>query len=397
MDLTPPHEDITVKIPEKYNGNTVRVIVDKERVKDVKESDFISFECGMHSGHVKIGDKDIEMGLFYRMLRVEGGLSDRIPLIVHLSPFQIMRFDGQAPCYGAKRVWPFKWKDVECSLAITSCDLVIRMHSVPLKKAVETLIDIRDEALKLWKDPKPADSLLLYTIVRQGGSYVWAKHSMRPKRKLETIYIDELTKEKLISGIEKFKGNSALYDKYGVTWKRVHIFHGLPGTGKTSTVYALASHFNVSVARVTIPSDMSNTNLESLFCSVPNGSFVLLEDADALFVERNAKTQIDFSTLLNLMDGITTSRGLTLFMTTNHIEQLDSAFLRPGRVDEKVDFLPAGENEWRYALSVLGEKWPHEHDAYIKQLLARKTPCSIAELQKHLFECHMDDLASILG
>ncbi len=389
-------EDIVVKIPDNYTGNPVRVIVDKERIKVEKDVNFISFHLNFVERYLMIGDKQIEMDFFYKMLRLEGGLSDRIPLVVNIMPFYIRRFDETPLCYNGKRVWFFNWKGRECSITGNIC---IRVHNASLKESVETFIDIRNEALKLWKDPKQEGTLDLYIpLPRRGdGIYVWHEHSTRPKRNLETIYIDEKIKQGLVNDIEKFLGASALYDKYGVTWKKVILFAGKPGTGKTSTVLSLASHFDRSVAKMTVAADMTSTHVELLFKSLPKQSFVMMEDIDALFVERTAETKVDFSTILNLMDGVTTTRGLVLFLSTNHIEKInDSAFKRAGRIDQKVFFESAGPNEWRNALQILGEKWPHEHDAYIEQLQQKPDESSIADIQKHLFECLIDNRDSIL-
>jgi chaperone BCS1 len=42
---------------------------------------------------------------------------------------------------------------------------------------------------------------------------------------------------------------------------------------------------------------------------------------------------VTFSGLLNALDGVASSEGRIIFMTTNHIEALDPALIRPGRVD----------------------------------------------------------------
>lgn len=46
-------------------------------------------------------------------------------------------------------------------------------------------------------------------------------------------------------------------------------------------------------------------------------------------------TRLTFSGLLNAIDGVTSSEGRVIFMTTNYLERLDPALIRPGRVDFK--------------------------------------------------------------
>ena len=46
---------------------------------------------------------------------------------------------------------------------------------------------------------------------------------------------------------------------------------------------------------------------------------------------------LNLSDILNVLDGLYTSEGTICFFTTNHIEKLDSAFLRDGRMDCKIE------------------------------------------------------------
>ena len=179
---------------------------------------------------------------------------------------------------------------------------------------------------------------------------------------------------------------------YGITWKRVHLFHGPPGCGKTSMGLALASIFGYNIAKLTITPDLNSQDLEKLFQNLPNKTFLLLEDVDALFTERKANTSVDFSTILNCMDGITTRPGLICIMITNFLEKLDEAFIRPGRVDCLVEFKPATVNDLRKALKVLAKDYEHEHEAF----LIKNGHMSIPQLQKYLFECIMDERKTIL-
>jgi chaperone BCS1 len=43
------------------------------------------------------------------------------------------------------------------------------------------------------------------------------------------------------------------------------------------------------------------------------------------------------SGLLNILDGVASEEGRVVIMTTNHIESLDKAIIRPGRVDLKIE------------------------------------------------------------
>jgi mitochondrial chaperone BCS1 len=42
---------------------------------------------------------------------------------------------------------------------------------------------------------------------------------------------------------------------------------------------------------------------------------------------------VTFSGLLNILDGAVSSEERLIFMTTNYVDRLDSALIRPGRID----------------------------------------------------------------
>jgi chaperone BCS1 len=113
---------------------------------------------------------------------------------------------------------------------------------------------------------------------------------------------------------------------------------------------------------------MNEENLGTLFADLPKKCVVLLEDIDTAGLthtrqapekdpEEDTKpaattpaaqtvanatqtslNRISLSALLNVIDGVASQEGRVLIMTTNHIEKLDEALIRPGRVDMKVKF-----------------------------------------------------------
>ena len=91
-----------------------------------------------------------------------------------------------------------------------------------------------------------------------------------------------------------------------------------------------------------------------LFAELPQRCIVLLEDVDTAGVgrrdsvdsdqEKESKSAVTLSGLLNVLDGVSSQEGRILIMTTNHIEHLDEALIRPGRSDKKVHFKLADHN-----------------------------------------------------
>ncbi|KAJ8104455.1 hypothetical protein ONZ43_g7841 [Nemania bipapillata] len=85
---------------------------------------------------------------------------------------------------------------------------------------------------------------------------------------------------------------------------------------------------------------VTDDKLAFLLTKLPERSIVLLEDADSAFVNRKRRDAdgysggtVTFSGLLNALDGLSAGEERIAFLTTNHIELLDPALIRPGRVD----------------------------------------------------------------
>ena len=72
--------------------------------------------------------------------------------------------------------------------------------------------------------------------------------------------------------------------------------------------------------------------------NVPEDTIVVFEDIDCLFQDRkpndSAKNYVTFSALLNCLDGLVCKDGMIVIATTNHLNALDPALIRSGRVDK---------------------------------------------------------------
>ncbi|QKF94859.1 AAA ATPase protein [Fadolivirus algeromassiliense] len=394
-DLTFDNTGIRIKVPTEFKESDLLLKVQPKKEKEVPVQKFRSFAITCMNGYLTVKGKNIKMIHLYDIL-IEHGMSKTIPIHVSLSPTTFTGFDFHPAAYNGPTVWYFEWNGVECSITSnhqTQHIIWIRVHDMTPGLGEQIIDELADELLKYWKDPVPNANLVVYTTQSTIHGYQWRQLCVKKHRDIDTIYIDSSIKDKLINQLSKFYELGDMYDRYGVTWKRVHLFHGPPGSGKTSTILALASIFGKHIAKLTLTPDLNSQSLEILFQTLPQNTFLLLEDVDALFTERKATGSIDFSTLLNCMDGLTTQRGMVLFMTTNHVTKLDQAFTRPGRVDFVLEFNLPGKQELAQALKTLGSQYAHEHEEFLEKC---SNQMSIAGLQKHLFDCIMEEKKSIL-
>jgi chaperone BCS1 len=192
----------------------------------------------------------------------------------------------------------------------------------------------------------------------------WVRCMSRPPRPLSTVVLDRTQKQAFIDDVEEYLHplTRRWYCNRGIPYRRGYLFHGPPGTGKTSLCFAAAGLFGLKIYVVSLNSRaLTEEGLARLFQYLPRRCIVLLEDIDTAGItekraekkdakgQRNDKAKeasdgnrsihgITLSALLNIIDGVASSEGRILVMTTNHVEKLDGALVRPGRVDMSIGF-----------------------------------------------------------
>lgn len=164
----------------------------------------------------------------------------------------------------------------------------------------------------------------------------------RTKRPLASVVLDRDVKEHIVADVRDFMQRQHWYVDRGIPYRRGYLLYGPPGSGKTSFIQALAGELDFGLAIVNLSEiGMTDDKLAMLLMKLPRRSILLLEDADAAFVNRRAVRDADgysgptvtFSGLLNALDGVAAGEERIAFLTTNHIDRLDPALIRPGRVD----------------------------------------------------------------
>lgn len=152
------------------------------------------------------------------------------------------------------------------------------------------------------------------------------------------IIIDSKHKNNLISDINEFTNNKDWYKQRSIRHKRGYLLYGPPGNGKTSVAMAIAEFLNRDVYVLNLNSLSGDGSLLKAFGSLGRNIILLIEDIDKCFVKReNIDCKVSFSAVLNQFDGALCRDGAVTIITTNHIDKLDEALIRDGRMDFKLE------------------------------------------------------------
>lgn len=198
------------------------------------------------------------------------------------------------------------------------------------------------ELIKNLMDLEKKESTFL-NVYRYAGW--WEKGCALPQRSFESIYLEGDTSETIDEKIDQFFQKESFYKKHGIKYKLGILLHGKPGTGKTSTIIALANKYRKNICYLDLGTLEKASDVPDAFHRIPNDSFLVIEDIDCFkqATDRQTDDVFSMSTLLSAMDGIYLPEGTVIFGTTNHPEKLDDALVRSGRFDYKFEFDYASE------------------------------------------------------
>lgn len=168
----------------------------------------------------------------------------------------------------------------------------------------------------------------------------------RRRRPLDSVVLGQGVSSRLLADLKDFLGAEQWYQSRGIPYRRGYLLDGPPGGGKSSFVQALAGELGYNICVISLSEGwLTDDRFNHLLNSLPERSFLLLEDIDATGPSRDDKVtsgniqsvngsgRLSFSGLLNALDGVTSAEERIIFMTTNHRDRLDLALIRPGRVD----------------------------------------------------------------
>ena len=223
-----------------------------------------------------------------------------------------------------------------------------------------------DKYMKIIRDAERFENTgLVYVCTHTGDSYQSGDYI--PYRKISSVILDETLLRDLVKEIQQFvqPSTQAFYTEIQEPYHFNMLFYGVPGTGKTSLITALATEFRRQIHRISPKLFRQSAEAARGFREEISGiqnAIVVIDEADLIIKNRkeemSEEEEATLHTLLNYLDDV--GDGTIVILCTNHPDRLDPAIQRSGRINLKIPF-----SDWKYPLL---EKALTQHHVTIEEL-----------------------------
>jgi 26S proteasome regulatory subunit T2 len=186
------------------------------------------------------------------------------------------------------------------------------------------------------------------------------------------------------------------YEEMGIKPPKGVILYGPPGTGKTLLAKAVANQTSATFLRI-VGSELIQKYagegpklVRELFrvAEENSPSIVFIDEIDAVGTKRydtsssgEREIQRTMLELLTRLDGFDSAGDVKVIMATNNIESLDTALIRPGRIDRKIEFPMPDEKTKRRIFGIHTSKMTLSEDVDLEELVMTKEDLSGADVK----------------
>jgi len=267
---------------------------------------------------------------------------------------------------------------------------------VPFVMYVAEQLQLRDRALRIF--------------MNEGQSWYGMNH--HHPTTFDTLAMDPTLKQSVVADLDRFLGRRDYYRRIGKAWKRGYLLYGPAGTGKSAMIAAMANYLDYDIYDIELTSVHSNTDLRKLFIETTSKSIIVIEDIDCSLdltgarknkaaedddkdkkdggppfrppgEKKDTSSKVTLSGLLNFIDGLWSACGgeRIIVFTTNHVEKLDPALIRRGRMDKHIEMSYCGFEAFKFLAKTYLDVDSHPLFDAVGELLreVQMTPADVAE------------------
>jgi ATP-dependent 26S proteasome regulatory subunit len=266
--------------------------------------------------------------------------------------------------------------------------------------------DIKTEMMKQIKNPPPQ-----FLIEHKETINVKSDFVSEQSKPIDTLYLRKKDMFQLKSVLNNFGNCSEIYAELGIRKKLGLMFHGVPGTGKSTSIVTIASYLKKDIYYLNMNTIKTNAELQMIFdyvlknCS-KTGIIVIeeiekqtdvvlknheLKDETMTDILNKKEGKLNLSYFLNLLDGTLSQEETVYIMTTNHIDKLEPALYRAGRIDKMIEFKKCD----KYQIEIIYERiMKRKIDSDVLDSIPEDvyTPADIIfHLVSYIYETELDD------
>ena len=249
--------------------------------------------------------------------------------------------------YGNKRVDQEKLQRLFNDIKVPVSPAKLQNHLLKYKDQPEAALT---NIFLLREEPQVYDEDRTAIYRCQGYESVWMPFGNgKHKRPWDTIITQDNIKEDILKDLVDFLNSKELYNARGISHRKGYLLYGPPGTGKSTLIAALADKLRLNLCVVELNSDdMTDSRLITQLSKTPGRSIVVMEEIDMALPSKDRRMQIEkkkeelrqygpvskisLGGVLSALDGLCTAESQIVIMTTNYIQDLDPALIRPGRL-----------------------------------------------------------------
>ena len=230
--------------------------------------------------------------------------------------------------------------------------------------SLQTLI----ERVRLWFQRPDPNARYLYKLRRMSSGTdaeaCFSRYPCKRPHRWEDLVLHD--KNNVMQLVNEFIHHQGVFAKPCMQHRLTFLFYGLPGTGKTTALKTLSQETGRHLVHIDLAHIHSNQALFDVFFSeemrlhdggprkvrVPlNQRIYVLEDLhtlsstvlhkpetdDRCILSADEQDRLTLGGVLNVLDGTLELTDAIIVMTTNHLDKLDPALYRPGRVNKIVN------------------------------------------------------------